>query len=396
MQIKAITVNTVNTTAVQNAQNNSSPLQINNNMFIPQCKVTVSKEGKKLSRQQAEQLQGRDHDAAVRRIMLRRDEESEQNEKITDGYREQIKNIQKEINSLNRSFKTEATKETIEKEQKVLRDMREQMKAQLAENKIRTEEAQALAMQSSKCQEDIDGNNRKLWTLLKTLEEAEKAEKEREGSCAEEDSDTDSSAAEISISDTIQNSATQFAAASMRRDLYVDGKFEWLSDMGHQYVAYADRIANEILDESENIMAALDDENYTDDMRAKLVNNLQNEVRENHRKIEKYRGNGLHILQETRDYKIKRIANNPLAGMQETKDNMMMSAADAVIGEARQNHIDKASKELEDEVQKLIDERNDVNRTLEEEEKSEQLEILSEKEEDEQDEDLKKLIQTWL
>ena len=181
----------------------------------------------------------------------------------------------------------------------------------------------------------------------------------------------------------------------MRRDLYVDGKLEWLSDMGHQYVAYADRIANEILDESENIMAALDDENYTDDMRAKLVDNLQNEVRANHRKIEKYRGNGLHILQETRDYKIKRIADNPLAGMQETKDNVMMSAADAVIGEARQNHLDKASKELEDEVQKLIDERNDLNRTSEEEEDREkELRELTEKEEDELTEALQELIRT--
>lgn len=269
------------------------------------------------------------------------------------------------------------------------------MQAQLVENRIRAEEAQALAMQSSKYQEDIDGNNRKLWTLLKTLEEAKEAEEEREGVHAEENDDSDMHGTETSVSDTIQNSATQFAAASMRRDLYVDGILEWLGDMGHRYVAFADRIANEILAESENIMAALDDENYTDEMRAKLMDNLQKEVMQNHRKIEKYRGNGLHILQEARDQKIKRIANNPLVGMQETKDSMMMSVADAVIGEARQNHLDEASKELEDEVQKLIDERNDVNRAPEKEddnEKVEELRELTEKEESEQDEALQELI----
>ena len=184
----SIIYNSVNTKAVQNGQSNSALAQVNNNMFTPQCKVTISREGKRLSRQQDEQLPGSAQDAAVRRTMLRRDEESEKKEKITDGYREQLKNIQREIDSLNRSFKTEATKETIEKEQKVLRDMREQVKTQLAENQKRAEEAQTMAMQSSKYQEDIDGNNRKLWTLLKTLEEAEKAEEEREGVYAEENS----------------------------------------------------------------------------------------------------------------------------------------------------------------------------------------------------------------
>lgn len=396
MQIKAITVNAVNTTALQNDQRNDSLAQVNNNMFIPRYKVTISKEGKKLSSQQAEQSQRSAQDAAVRRNMLRRDEESEQNEKITDGYREQLKNIQREINSLNRSFKTEAVKETIEKEQEVLRDMREQRQTQLEENQRRAEEARAMAMQSSKYQEDIDGNNRKLWTLLKTLEEAEKAKEEREGVYAEDNSDSDTPETETSVSDKIQNSATQLAVASMRRDLYVDGKLEWLSGKGHQYVDFANRIASDILNESENIIAALDDENYSDDMRAELVDNLQEDAMRNYRKIEMYRGNGLHILQEARDYKIKRISDNPLAGMQETTDSMMISATDAVLGEARQNHLDKVSKELEDEVQRLIDKRNDVSRTQEEdeeEEKMENLKELTEKEDDEQAETLDELIQ---
>ena len=52
-------------------------------------------------------------------MKLRQIEESEQNEKITDGYRERLKDIEKQISSLNRSFKTEADRETIEKKQKI-------------------------------------------------------------------------------------------------------------------------------------------------------------------------------------------------------------------------------------------------------------------------------------
>lgn len=379
MQIKPITVNAVNTTVAQNVQRNGAPAQVYNNIFTPQCKVTISKEGKKLSRQQSEQPQGSAQDAAVKRMMLRRNEESEQNEKITDGYREQLQDIEKQINSLNRSwsFNTKVDKETIEKEQQVLRSMRDQKQAQLEENQRRAQEARELAeMYSAKYQEDIDGNNRKLWTLLKTLEEAEKAEEEREGSVAEDHSGSGVPEAGNSVSDTIQNSAAQFAVASMRRDLNVKEGLEWLSDEGHQFVDLADTITKNILKESENIKAALEDENYTDDMRAELMDNFQEKAVLSYGEVKKYRNNGLHILREARDYKIQRIADNPLAGMQETKDSMMMSAADAVLGESRQSYLDEASKELEEQVQKLIDERNSLDKTQEEKEEDEQAEAL--------------------
>ena len=389
MQIRAITVNAVNTTA-QNVQRNGIPAQTGNNMFTSQCKVTISKEGKRLSRQQTEQPQGNAQDAAVKRIMLRRNEESEQSKKITDGYREQLQDIEKYISSLNGSFKTKADQETIEKEQEVLRALREQKQAQLEENQRRAEEARELAeMYSAKYQDKIDGNNRKLWTLLKTLEEAEKAEEERKGDAKEVDSAGGASEAGNSVGDTIQNSATQFAVASMGRDLYVDGKFEILSDEGHQLVDFANTITQNILEAGEKVRAALDDENYSDDMLAEMMGHFQVQAALSYRSVEENRSYGLHILQEVRDYKIKRIADNPLAGLQETKESMMMSAADAVLGEARQSRLEETSKELEDQVKKLIDERNSVDNTQEEEEKikdSKELptDMETEKEEEEQ------------
>ena len=386
MQIRTITVNAANTVSVQNVQGNSTPAQISNNILTPHYKVTISKEGKKLSKQQDEQSQGSTKDAAVQRMMLRQIEASEQSEKTIDTYHEQLKDIEKQISSLNRSFMTEADKETIEKEQDVLRSMREQKQAQLENNQKRAEQARELAeMYTAKYQEDIDGNNRKLWTLLKTLEEAEKAEQERESGIIEDDSVSDTPEAENSVGDMIHNSAAQFATNSMRRDLFVDGRLEGLSNLGHEYVDFANTITNNILMEAEKVRAALDDESYTDDMKAEMINHFQEEATrsggdvQSYGSVAWYRNNGLHILQEARDYRIKRIADNPLGGMQETKDSMMMSAADAVLGEARQSHLDKASKELEEQVQKLIDERNSLERI--QEEREEEVEEKEEKEE---------------
>ncbi|MCH5344712.1 MAG: hypothetical protein J1E64_11795 [Acetatifactor sp.] len=381
MQIKAITVNAGNTTVGQNFQGNSTLVQVDNNMFTPQCKVTISKEGKRLSRQQTEQPKESAGDAAVQRKMLRRIEETEQNDKTMDGYREQLTEIEKKISSLNRSFKTEADRETIEKEQEILRDMREQKQAQLEEGQRYAKEARELAqmLRSAKYQEDVDGNNRKLWTFLKTLEEAEKAEEEREGGAIEDESGSDTSEAGNSVSDTIRNSATQFATASMGRDLYVQGKLEGLSDEGHRLLDIANAVTNNVLTEIENTRSALDSEDYTDDMKAEMMDKFQEKnMALSYDDVEKSRSHGLHILREVRDHKIKRIADDPLAGLQETKDSIMMSAADAVLGEARQSHLDETSKELADEVQKLIDERNDVDRTQEEKEEEEKAEDLKE------------------
>ena len=50
---------------------------------------------------------------------------------------------------------------------------------------------------------------------------------------------------------------------------------------------------------------------------------------------------------------------------------MMLSAADAVIGEAVQGRLEEASQELKDQVEELIDERNDVDRIHQDKEEQE-------------------------
>ena len=100
----------------------------------------------------------------------------------------------------------------------------------------------------------------------------------------------------------------------------------------------------------------------------------------NYLDVERSREHGLHILQAAREYKIKRIADDPLRGMQKTKESMILSAVDAAIGEAVQGSLGKASQELKEQVEKLMDERNDVDRIRQddEEDKEEQVEEFEE------------------
>ena len=71
---------------------------------------------------------------------------------------------------------------------------------------------------------------------------------------------------------------------------------------------------------------------------------------------------GTQVLRDMRDVKLQRISDNPLQSMQLTKDGMMQAAVDAALGEARQSSLDETSRELADEVERLIDERNHVDR----------------------------------
>ena len=53
MQIKSITVNAAGMTAAeQGMQGNRNQLQPESSMFGPECRVTISREGRSLSRQQ--------------------------------------------------------------------------------------------------------------------------------------------------------------------------------------------------------------------------------------------------------------------------------------------------------------------------------------------------------
>ena len=84
---------------------------------------------------------------------------------------------------------------------------------------------------------------------------------------------------------------------------------------------------------------------------------------------------GLQILEDTLDVKLQRIADDPLRGMEETKNSMILSAVDAAFHDAAESKLSETSEELEAEVEELIDRRNDIDRVREErEEEKEKLE----------------------
>ena len=393
MQIRTITVNAAgnaignalgigNLTAEGTIQGKIQQAASVDNAFGPHCRVTISKEGRRLSDQQTEKKEqpGQSAQSArMERELFRRQEEAEQNKHSAEGYREQLEKIEKAMESLNHTYKAEADTDIIEKEQEVLRAMREQKQTQMEENQKRAREAQQMAMQSAKYQEEIDGNNRDILTLLKSLEEAEKAEEEQECGEVSTDSGSGASGTEHSMGNTIRNSAAQFMTSSLERELGVGEMLDGLIDGGHQLVDEAASITRNVIKESRDIRAALDDEAFTDDERAELMESFQERAGAACLDAKLSRTHGLHILQTARDYKIQRIADDPNRGMQGAKESMMLSAADAVIGEAVQGRLGEASQELKDQVEELIDERNDVDRIHQD--NKEELEKKDEKDE---------------
>lgn len=385
MQIKAITVNAADMAAGRDIQGNrlsgvNQAQTENSSMFGAECRVTISRDGRNLSRQQAAQTK-EVQSVKAEKMLLRSQKEAEQDKDIRDGYREKLDEIDKKISALNSSYAKQKDKETIEEQQEVLRAMRNQKVHQQEQNEKRAREAREMAMQSAGYQDEIDENNRELLTLLKTMEEAEKAEDEREGDEAKGDGSANGTAGDASgtgnsVSDVIRNSATQFMMSSVEREWGVQEAIAGLADKGHQRLKLADTITRNVLDATKNIRTAMDDELYTDerieDMMRLLVDGTTKPgvkipgeltgMALNYKDVRDNRGRGLQNLQDAQEARIKHLADDPLKGMQETKKSMHQSAVDATLGEARQSGLDKASRELEDEVKKLIDERNDVDR----------------------------------
>lgn len=398
MDIKSITVNAAEMPAVRGMQGAGGPTarQVQNgDVFGPECQVNISQKGKKLSRQHtADKSTQSAADVKMEKTLLRLQQETEQDKDIKDGYRRQLDEIDREIKALNSSYnKKKDRDETIEKQQKVLRAMRNLKEFQNEQSQRLEKEARQAAMQSAGYQDEIDENNRDLLTLLKTMEEAEKAEEKRENDGMSEGGDDSGSSASgtiNSVSDVIKNSANHYMMSSAEREWDVQEAIADLGDEGRQRLKLADTITRDVLNATKNIRAAMEDELYTDeqidDMMMLLMDGttkpgFAEEYRRRGWKIGmqlvfddvgKYRGWGLQNIQDAQEARIQHLGDNSARNAQETKKSMMQSALDAVLGEARQGSLDEASRELADEVKKLIDERNDVDRVPQDKEEVKQ------------------------
>lgn len=374
----------------------------------------------------------------IERYCQKEKEEEEQAPDIREGYRRELDAIARELynpdeeeeeENINEKKAVDLSKayykipknymddediaQTVGKQLDVLRSIRNQKDLQKAQNERLAKEAQQMAMQFAGYQEEVDENNRDLLILLKSMREAEKAEDGRENGQAAENSNGGSvSGAENSAGDAVGNAAAQFVMASAERAWDVQEAIAGLGDEGRQNMMQANELIHRLLDEVENIRASMDDERYSDEQITEMMNRLRAAAPKpgltkalanndwsayDGNDIVKYKSWGIQNIEDAHEAKLENIQIDPLAGMQQAKRSIYQSAIDAELGEARQSGLDKASRELADEVEKLIDERNDVDRIRRErEEKEEEQAKKAQEQEKESDGQVKKTGEQWL
>ena len=207
-------------TPEQNIPETGDQIQSADDLFGPGYEVSISEEGRKLLEGQTGEeaqkdagSQGIQLDEGTR-MLLRQLEEDQQAGKTRNGYYDELEELEKQIKvmnaaygSMNRSkaYNDPLMKEVVKQQQLLQEEMQEQKDFQAEEALKRLKEAQqAAAMRTSRHQEEIDENNRDLVTLLKTVEEAKKAEEEQKDDSVEGE-DSSASGTENSTSGAIHN-----------------------------------------------------------------------------------------------------------------------------------------------------------------------------------------------
>lgn len=380
MQVRMFTANKINAAGGAPRIKNQ-PVQASGGAFgSAQCRVTISREGRKLSEQAKTQKSAQSLKAE--KMMLRLQEQPDLAEEAKNEYLDLLKEITDTVKSINSSCRAGGDEITAEKKAQLIQQMREQKQKQIAENQKKAKEAQQMAMQTSMIQDEIDQNNRDLIVLLKSIEESEKDNEEnRDKGGKTEGGNSNGAEAENSVGDIIQNAATQFTVSSAKREMDVVGMINALNEEGHAYLDMADETVRNAVQEAESIKELLKDEGCTDAEKEETVSRYYEKITGAYKELADYRRRGLQMIQDAKECRLKHIADNPLQGMEETKKSMMDSAVDAAINEASQGRLDAASQELQDVVDELIDERNDIDHVeSDEKEKDEeqQLETIGE------------------
>ena len=169
MQIKAITVNSAGMMpAGAGIQEKKNQMWLEGGMFGPECRVTISQEGRKLSGQQTARSEtGNAQSVREERMLLRQQEEADLDAEIREGYREELNEIDEKIKALNASYSSSedeikidkeyhscknqdaiknAKKETLEELKNLREALKEQKDYQTKEAQRRMREAQQMAM----------------------------------------------------------------------------------------------------------------------------------------------------------------------------------------------------------------------------------------------------------
>lgn len=322
----------------------------------PQCKVTISREGRRLSGQaQARSVQA----GQMERVLLR---QQDQKEKYKEEHSRLVDEIASLRNTLNNTGAV-ADKETIEKKQMALDEMESLKKLQEEENKQRLKAAAGGIAGISEEQGEVDKENADLYVMLKSFEEEEEDGEGQEVSGETEDGEAAAENAD-SMSDKIRQSAGMLGVSAARREMASKDVVEELRQDGMDKLAQVKSIMNEItggLKEAEEIMR---DDSYGDAERYQLATEALGRSRDilmsSMGDLIEMRGKALQELQDARELKLKRLEMDPLENVGGARERLMTLASEAAFSEASEKVLSEASQELADRVQEEIDKRNDA------------------------------------
>jgi len=401
MQINIAAANHMNMRIGNGANNSLQAQQQNtikpntNSVFGPQCKVTISREGRKLSEQFRTEEAERFTAGGAERLLLREQRQSEQNKNEQSETLKEISGLMTEIKN---SYAAGADKETISNKQEALNKLLELKARQEEENEQRVKDAASSAAGASKEQEEIDKKNADLYLMLKTLEEKDEDEQGGEDSGAESDSaGTDEE--QTSIGDQFQQSADMLGASAAKRELQATGMIEGMFQSGYGKLSQADVMMHEVQAEldlaAESLVQSNLSETEKNQLMAEHIGRANAMMQSNYGEITDLRRKGHQEIRDAQEVSLKHIAVSPLDDVDAAKQAIVDAGVTAAFHEVSQDTLDKASKELEQRVQEAIDRRNDTTDVPEENEeqqtKTELDKVADDKVRAELDEEAKKL-----
>ncbi|MCI8973275.1 MAG: hypothetical protein HFH79_06735 [Lachnospiraceae bacterium] len=357
-------------------------------VFGAQCKVTISREGRKMSEEAKTGTKGVAAGVAERRL-LRAQEHKENEQKEHTSILEKISSMMSDVQS---SFSAGADEGAMEKKQEALQRLIDLKARQEEENKQQVENAADSAAAASKGQEEIDQKNADLYMMLKSFEEDD-GEGTGEGAA-----DKPSGAAQeekLGNADQFDHTATMLGVSAARRELQAAAVIDELMNDGYDKINQSYAMMHEVQNELALAQEAAGKDHLSDEERRELVNGhlaSANGMKTNDREMMKLREAGIQETKAARELELKHIKLTPLDGVDRARQSILDSGVDAALNEVSQGTIEKASDELEQRVQELIDKRNDITSSTEETEEAQETaektdEIIMDKDEEQKAED---------
>lgn len=356
-------------------------------VFGAQCKVTISGEGRKLSKESESEAKSFSAGSAER-MLLRAQEQKDKEQKEQTGMLDEISSLMSEIQNC---YASGESKETIEKKQDALQRLMDLKARQEEENKQRTEDAASSAAAASEGQREIDQKNADLYMMLKSFEEQEEDEAERAGEGASDgSSSTEREQKAGSVGEQFDHAASMLGASAAKREMQATAAIDELMQDGYDKIARADALMQDVQAELHLAMEAAGKDNLSEEERQELVSGHMDAANDmmklNYSEIQQLRRSGIQETKDARELEQEHIRLNPLDGVAQAKQTMMDSAVDAALNEVSQGTIEKASDELEQRVQDLIDKRNDITSDEDESDKTQEAEEKTDEEQNAEDE----------